>query len=234
MSLILNFDTSTTVCSVALAENLEVLSYREDREGRNHAVLLTPFIEETLIEASRKPEELDAIAVSRGPGSYTGLRIGVSTAKGMAYALSKPLIAIDTLEAMFSAYMLSHPELAKVSKLLICPMIDARRMEVFSSFFEASNGNVFREVQADVIDSSSFSDIFADYKVIFIGDGAEKSHQVLLNSNAILDKNYSISAKDMVNLSYEKLLAKEIENTAYFEPFYLKDFIATTPKNNFF
>jgi tRNA threonylcarbamoyladenosine biosynthesis protein TsaB len=234
MSLILNFDTTTTVCSVALAENLDVLSYREDREGRNHAVLLTPFIKEVLKEASRKPEDLDAIAVSRGPGSYTGLRIGVSSAKGMAYGLSKPLIAIDTLKAMASAYLISHPELKTENNLLICPMIDARRMEVFSSFFEASSGKVFREVHADIVDSSSYSDIFADYKVIFIGDGAEKSCMVLQNNNAILDKNYYISARDMVILSNEKFLSGKIEDTAYFEPFYLKDFVATTPKKFFF
>ena len=110
-------------------------------------------------------------------------------------------------------------------------MIDARRMEVFSSFFEASTGKMFRKVQADIIDSSSYANIFADHKVIFIGDGAVKCNQIFQHKNAVLDENYHISAKDMVNLSYDKLLTKKIEDTAYFEPFYLKDFIATTPKN---
>lgn len=230
MALILNFDTSTRICSVALVEEEKILSFRENDEGRNHASLLTVFIDEVLKEAGKSPSELDAIAVSKGPGSYTGLRIGISTAKGMAYALNIPVMAIPTLKIMAHGYLSRH---AVDENALLCPMIDARRMEVYTEFY-TQKLKVFREVGADIIEPESYRDIRKDHKMIFFGDGAAKCENVLEGEEIIIDKTYNISSLHMPPLSKEHFEQRNFENVAYFEPFYLKDFIATTPKKKLF
>ncbi len=230
MALILNFDTSTKICSVALTEEEKILSFRENNEGRNHASLLTVFIDEVLKEAGKSASELDAIAVSKGPGSYTGLRIGISTAKGMAYALDIPVMAIPTLKIMAHGYLSLH---SVEENTLLCPMIDARRMEVYTEFY-TRNLKVFREAGADIIEPHSYRDIRKDHKMIFFGDGAAKCQNVLEGKEIIIDKTYNISSLHMPLLSKEYFEQRNFENVAYFEPFYLKDFIATTPKKKLF
>ena len=150
MSLILNLETSTQICSVSLSEDGNVIGWKEDSEGRNHAKLLTVFIEDLLKEKGLNPEDLDAIAVSKGPGSYTGLRIGVSAAKGMAYALSIPLISVNTLKMLASGYLQNHQELRSQQNILVCPMIDARRMEVYSAIYDTSLSEI-RGVEAEMV-----------------------------------------------------------------------------------
>ncbi len=173
MSLILNLDTATAVCSVALARDGDVIAQRTERGGRNHAALLTTFIGEVLSEAGVEPDALDAVAVSKGPGSYTGLRIGVSTAKGLAYGLSVPLISAGTLKVMANGYRTMFPENVMGDHVLLCPMIDARRMEVYSAFFDPEL-NMVREVRADIVDGNSYLDLLAGHRLIFFGDGASQ------------------------------------------------------------
>lgn len=228
MALILNFDTSTKICSVALSEDEEVLALRENDEGKNHASLLTVFIDEVLRETGKKPADLDAISISKGPGSYTGLRIGVSTAKGMAYALSIPVIALPTLKIMASGFLSDHS--IDNDTDLLCPMIDARRMEVYTAFFNLKL-EVFREVQADIIDENSYREIRMNHRLIIFGDGAQKCRNVLNGEEIVIEDQYKISAKHMPPLSVIDYNSKNFENVAYFEPFYLKDFVATIPKN---
>ena len=230
---ILNIDTSTPVCSVALAEDYNLISYRESREGKNHALLLGSFIDEVLEEGGIKPNNLDAVSVSKGPGSYTGLRIGVSTAKGLAYGISKPLISIDTLLLMAQGYIDSHQRQTLKENTLLCPMIDARRMEVYSAIYRI-NLSVYRKVLAEIIDDRSFSDIPENIPIVFFGDGSAKCKETITRENKLVDSDFSISASSMINLSLEKYQNRLFEDTAYFEPFYLKDFIATVPKNKFF
>jgi len=230
MALILNFDTSTSVCSVALSENSKIISYRENDEGKNHASLLTLFINEVLTEAEKKPGDLDAIAVSKGPGSYTGLRIGVSAAKGMAYALSIPVIALPTLKIMASGY-LSENNIQE--KDLLCPMIDARRMEVYTGMYK-NDLSEYRKVQADIIDEFSYQEIRKEYRLIIFGDGAKKCENTLKGEEIIINKEYRISARHMSTLSFTEYQVQNFQDVAYFEPFYLKDFIATIPKNKIF
>lgn len=231
MALILNLDTSTSICSVALSDQEKLLAYRENDEGKNHASLLTRFIDEVLKESGREPGEIDAVSVSKGPGSYTGLRIGVSTAKGMAYALSIPVIALPTLKIMASGYLSENNPVQEND--LLCPMIDARRMEVFTTMFTREIKE-FRNVQADIIDENSYQEIRKDHRLIIFGDGAKKCENVLSGKEVFIDDNYRISAKHMISLSISEFEAENFENVAYFEPFYLKDFIATTPKNKVF
>jgi tRNA threonylcarbamoyladenosine biosynthesis protein TsaB len=231
MALILNFDTSTQICSVCLSQDDTILSFRENIEGRNHASLLTIFIDEVLKESGKLPDDLDAIAVSKGPGSYTGLRIGVSTAKGMAYALDIPVLAIPTLKIMASGF--NSQKKLDDEKTLLCPMIDARRMEVFTAFY-TTGLQVFKEASADIIESDSYSEMRKDHRMIFFGDGAAKCENVLDGKEILIDKDYQISSRDMPLLSAEEYGQRNFENLAYFEPFYLKDFVATTPKKKLF
>jgi tRNA threonylcarbamoyladenosine biosynthesis protein TsaB len=171
--------------------------------------------------------ELDAVAVSKGHGSYTGLRIGISTAKGLCYALDKPLISVNTLEAMAAGFIDS----GKFDKgTLFCPMIDARRMEVYTAVYN-SEGVEVSAVEAKIINSSSFSELLSSGKVVFFGDGAEKCQEILeLHANAILVTDFINSARDLGKPAFQKFLNKDFEDIAYFEPFYLKDFLATQPK----
>lgn len=218
---ILNIETSTKNCSVSLAENGKTIICKELSEaGFSHAEKLHVFIERVLIEGNLTFKNLSAIAVSQGPGSYTGLRIGVSAAKGLCYALDIPLIAIDTLQILAGQ--------ANVKNGSIIPMIDARRMEVYSAIFD-ENYNKIREVQAQILDENSFSEI--KNTIYFLGDCSEKAKTVLTKENFVfLDDKLFPSANEMSLLSFEKFNNNEFEDLAYFEPYYLKDFLITTSK----
>ena len=223
MSLILQIETATTVCSVALSENGNVLAYKELEQRNVHAEIITLFIDEVLKTADKRYQDLDAVAVSCGPGSYTGLRIGISVAKGLCFALDIPLIAIETLEGMVDG-MISQDILD--DNTLLCPMIDARRMEVFTAVFNAKGDRV-KSTSAQIIDESSFSDLLKTNKILFFGDGAEKCSEVLgINPNAQIIAGFTNSSRHITKKAAEKYKAKDFENVAYFEPYYLKDFIA--------
>lgn len=221
--MILQIETATTVCSVALSENGKILACREADQRNIHAEKITVFVNEVLQAAGKSFNNIDAIAISSGPGSYTGLRIGVSAAKGLSFALDKPLIAVETLEAM-AAGLIDQSSFEQ--NTLLCPMIDARRMEVYTAIFDL-NGNKILPTTAEIIDGNSFSDLLSRHKIIFFGDGAEKCREVLaVHPNAEVVGDFTNSAKHLTKRATEKYLAKEFEDVAYFEPYYLKDFIA--------
>ena len=216
---ILNIETSTKACSVALHKNGELIVCREDITANfSHSEKLLKFISELFSDEKLSLSDLDAIAVSMGPGSYTGLRIGVSTAKGLCYGLDIPLISISTLKAMSFGMAL------EIKADLYCPMIDARRMEVYSAFFDINNTEV-RKIQADIIDENSYKKEL-EKKVVFFGDGSEKLIEKIKDKNAIFVSDIHPSAKNMGLLSYQKFTKSLFEDLAYFEPFYLKDFVA--------
>ena len=216
---ILNIETSTKACSVALHKNGELIVCREDvTTNFSHSEKLLKFISKLFSDARLSLSDLDAIAVSMGPGSYTGLRIGVSTAKGLCYGLDIPLISISTLKAMSFGMAL------EIKADLYCPMIDARRMEVYSAFFDINNTEV-RKIQADIINENSYKKEL-EKKVVFFGDGSEKLIEKIKNKNAIFVSDIHPSAKNMGLLSYQKFTKSLFEDLAYFEPFYLKDFVA--------
>ncbi len=221
MEYILNIETATKNCSVALAKEGKTILCKEiAEEGYSHAERLHVFIEEIIKEAGISLNDLSAIAVSQGPGSYTGLRIGVSAAKGLCFALGIPLIAVDTLQVLASQ--------VNVTEGLIIPMIDARRMEVYSAIFNPKFDKK-REILAEIIDQNSFSD--TGEKLYFVGDCAEKCKAILTKENHVFleDIKYP-SAKEMSVLSFEKFKINDTVDVAYFEPYYLKDFMVTTPK----
>lgn len=222
MSYILNIETATKNCSVALAKNGEtILSKEMAEEGFSHAEKLHLFIENIIKEAGIIFSDLSAVAVSQGPGSYTGLRIGVSAAKGLCYALDIPLISVDTLTVLANQL--------QIDKGIIIPMIDARRMEVYSAIFNAKK-EMIREVQAEILTDSSFSDI--DDTVYFVGDSNEKAKTILTKFNFnFFDSVFYPSAKEMSAISYKKFLNNSFEDVAYFEPYYLKDFMMQTKSN---
>ncbi|MCC8423432.1 tRNA (adenosine(37)-N6)-threonylcarbamoyltransferase complex dimerization subunit type 1 TsaB [Mucilaginibacter sp. UR6-11] len=227
MSFILQIETATTVCSVALAQDGNVIAVKQLDERNIHAEVITLYIDELLTTAGLQYSELAAVAVSSGPGSYTGLRIGVSTAKGLCFALDKPLIAIETLDAMAEGIIaLEDIE----PKTLLCPMIDARRMEVYTALFDAA-GNVVKPTSAEIIDEYSFAEELKDNQILFFGDGAKKCQEVLeKNTNAKFIPDFTNSAAHLTKKAAQKFLNGEFEDVAYFEPFYLKDFLVTTPK----
>ena len=216
---ILNIETSTKACSVALHKNGELIVCREDVTANfSHSEKLLKFISELFSDEKLSISDLDAIAVSMGPGSYTGLRIGISTAKGLCYGLDIPLISISTLKAMSFGMAL------EIKADLYCPMIDARRMEVYSAFFDINNTEV-RKIQADIINENSYKKEL-EKKVVFFGDGSEKLIEKIKDKNAIFVSDIHPSAKNMGLLSYQKFTKSLFEDLAYFEPFYLKDFVA--------
>ena len=221
MSYILNIETATKNCSVALAKEGKTILCKEiAEEGYSHAERLHVFIEEIIKEVGITFQDLIAIAVSQGPGSYTGLRIGVSAAKGLCYVLDIPLIAVDTLQILASQ--------ATISSGLIIPMLDARRMEVYSAIF-SSNLKKTRSVQAEIITENSFEEL--QETLYFVGDCAEKCKTVLTKKNYIfLDEIKYPSAKEMSGISFEKYQKNETVDVAYFEPYYLKDFMTTVSK----
>jgi len=219
LPLILNIETSTKNCSVALFSESKLISEKLLlSEKHSHSETLTLFVKDVIKNSEYTLVDLDAISVSKGPGSYTGLRIGVSTAKGLSYSLNRPLISVSTLQSM--AFYMSKK---KSNYDLYCPMIDARRMEVFSSFYDKDNNQV-TEVRADIIDEETYKKELEN-KVLFFGDGANKCKDVLTSGNAYFLDNFFPSATYMGILSLEKYNNKDFEDVAYFEPFYLKDFV---------
>ena len=221
--LLLLIESATQICSVALSRDGQIISIRENNEPSRHAELLTVFIDEVVKESGCTFAQLDAVAVSMGPGSYTGLRIGVSAAKGICYALQKPLIAIGTLEAMANGMM----EDAKPGDIL-CPMLDARRMEVYCAMYD-HKGNTLKEVSPIVLDENSFSErthlTSHASRLIFSGDGMPKAKELLSRlPNAVFTDAGNCSAKNLMIPAEKKFLANDFEDVAYFEPFYLKTF----------
>lgn len=229
MSLLLLVETATTSCSVALAADEHIIALREIDQRNIHAEVITIFIEELFKETGKTYEQLDAIAVSCGPGSYTGLRIGVSTVKGLCFSLDKPMIAIETLSAMAHGFINRGATLIE-NDTLLCPMIDARRMEVYTALFDAV-GNEVKPTAAEIIDGDSFNDLLDKQQIIFFGDGANKCRSVLAaHTNALFADNFINSAQDILTPAIEKLRNNDFVDVAYFEPFYLKDFVAGVKK----
>jgi len=222
LAIILNIETSTKNCSVSIADSGKIIAIKELNNGNySHAEVLHPFIENILEEGSISKDKIDAIAVSKGPGSYTGLRIGVSAAKGLSFALSIPLISTDTLTALSFA--------VSVDKGIIVPMLDARRMEVYSAIFDKQHQKT-REIKAEIIDETSFLAALEQGEVHFLGDGAHKCKEIITHKNAVFVDDMFPSSREMAMLSYHKFKKNDFEDVAYFEPFYLKDFIVIPEK----
>lgn len=226
--MILCLETSTSVCSVALNESCCTLALRESEKQNAHSEKITTFIKEVMDTAGIDYPQLDAVAVSKGPGSYTGLRIGVSTAKGICYAADLPLMAFDTLEAM--AYGMKEKLGSQIGKNdLLIPMIDARRMEVYAAVFDTQLNRI-QDTAALVIDENSFADLRKDHRLWLFGDGAPKLKQVFADQpDVCIVEGFKPSAAFMRPLAERALLNKDFVDVAYFEPFYLKDFIAGKP-----
>lgn len=225
MACILNIETSTDVCSVAVSQDGAIIWSDEDRTGPNHAVKLGTFVDEALSFSDNHAIPLDAVAVSCGPGSYTGLRIGVSMAKGICYGRNVPLIAVHTLPLMTVPVLLYH-ELEEDA--LLCPMLDARRMEVYASLYDRSLKEI-RPIHADIVDQDTYKE-YLDRPVYFFGNGAAKCIETINHPNAHLIPDIVPLAKYMLPLAEKRFLNEQFEDVAYFTPFYLKDFVAKAPK----
>lgn len=237
MTRILLIETSTSVLSVALAQDGTVVSERVCTEPRMQASLTAPLVKEVLDQAGLKARDCDAVCVSSGPGSYTGLRVGVSTAKGLAFGAGIPLLSVGTLDILVSgASGVKQPggvgsvEDKDDERQFIVPMIDARRMEVYTAVYSA-DGKRLTEVEAKIIGPDSFKEYLQKGKVLFLGDGALKCKEVIGHPNALFREAFPL-AKDMAKLAQKAFEEGKFENLAYFEPFYLKDFIATVSKKN--
>ncbi|TCO08442.1 tRNA (adenosine(37)-N6)-threonylcarbamoyltransferase complex dimerization subunit type 1 TsaB [Natronoflexus pectinivorans] len=231
MALILCIETSAVTCSVALSENgIAIARLREDIPN-SHSARLTVLIEQLLKNQNLQIKDLDAVAVSSGPGSYTGLRIGVSVAKGLCFGASKPLISVPTLEIL-AAMVLHHQEFS--DDTLICPMLDARRMEVYSALYNSRLERI-RNTEAEIITEESYREHLDQSRIIFAGNGAVKCRGVIRHSNAIFpDDEVMPLAAEMASLAHQRFLDNKFESVAYFEPYYLKDFLVTVPKRKVF
>ena len=227
MSCILNIDTSTNVCSVAVSQDGACIFDKEDHSGPNHAERLGAFVDETLSFIDTHAIPLDAVAVSCGPGSYTGLRIGVSMAKGICYGRDVKLLAVPTLELLCVPVLLR--EMVTDDDALLCPMLDARRMEVYAQLFTRSLREV-RPIQADVVDADTYREYLDKHPVYFFGNGAMKCKEVIDHPNAHLIEGIEALAKNMLPLAERRMAREEFEDVAYFVPFYLKDFVAKQPR----
>lgn len=231
MALILSIETATQVCSVALAKDGNLLALREQNSKNSHAEILNSFISEVLTESNCTLNDLDAIAVSEGPGSYTGLRIGVSSAKGLCYALDIPLIAINSLQSL--AYQTKEniqSDLLENQNIIFCPMIDARRMEAYTAHYSIAIDEI-RKTEAEIIDANTYAEQLQKSIIVFSGDGSEKYKSLYAdNPNACFYADVFSSAKGMIVLAKEKFKNKEFVDLAYFEPFYFKAFVAGIPK----
>ena len=224
MAIILSIETSTTNCSVSLSRNGEPIIVKEDYDKNySHAERLHVYIKEILEEAKITSNQIDAIAISKGPGSYTGLRIGVSAAKGLCFALNKPLISIPTLESL--AHQVSNNKEGS-----IVSMLDARRMEVYSAIFNTKFEQI-RETKAEELHALSFHKYLEQGLVTFIGNGVEKTKEIITHQNAVFVEGKLPSAKEMCKLAFNKYKISDFEDVAYFEPYYLKDFVALKPKS---
>lgn len=227
MSCILHVDTSTSACSVAVSEDNQVIFSKEDTNGPSHNTLLGTFVDEALSFADSHAIPIDAVAVSCGPGSYTGLRIGVSMAKGIAYGLGIPLIALPTLKVL-STPVLLYQELPEDA--LLCPMIDARRMEVYAAVYDRALREL-RPVAADIVDENSYTEFLNRAPVYFFGDGAAKCKEKITHPNARFIEGIHPLAKHMPPLAERAFLQQDFADVAYFEPFYLKEFVAGKSRN---
>lgn len=227
MACILNIDTSTLVCSLALSADGEIIFEKTSFDGPSHAALLGVYAEEALAALKAKALTLDAVAVSSGPGSYTGLRIGVSVAKGLCFGFGIPLIGIHTLDILAATAIKQQPP---VDGELYCAMIDARRMEVYATIYDAGL-NTVRATAADIVDVDTYATYLQKGKVCFFGNGAAKCRDVIASPNAIFIDNIHPLAVNMVPLAEKAFAEGRFENVAYFEPFYLKEFQATVAKN---
>jgi tRNA threonylcarbamoyladenosine biosynthesis protein TsaB len=227
MSCILNIETSTNVCSVAVSNGGECIFTKEDREGPNHAAKLGGFVDEALSFADNHAIPVDGVAVSCGPGSYTGLRIGVSMAKGVCYGRGIKLLGIPTLEILCVPVLLD--EKIKKEDALLCPMLDARRMEVYSQIFDRSLSEV-RKIEANVVDENTYKEYLDKHPVYFFGNGAAKCKEVINHPNAHFIEDVELEAKYMYPLAEKRMAQEKFEDVAYFVPFYLKDFVAKLPK----
>jgi tRNA threonylcarbamoyladenosine biosynthesis protein TsaB len=225
MATILQIETATPTCSAALSLNGETIALKELAAQNIHAGSLTLFIEEVMKQAGLAYADLDAVAVSKGPGSYTGLRIGVSTAKGICFAVDKPLIAINTLQMMAQGFLSS----AANYQGLVCPMIDARRMEVFTAMYDPQLIEIL-PVSASIIDEHAYHQQLKNAQITFIGDGAMKCSDAIVSPNAHFTAADFNSAAHMSRLAFEAFKRKDFEDVAYFEPYYLKDFVITQAK----
>ena len=229
MAVILNIETSTKVCSAAVTAEGMIMRHFEDYEGRNHAALLSDFIKGCMDFLAEKELKLDAVAVSMGPGSYTGLRIGLSEAKGLCYALDIPLIGVNTLELMATRLMFSTDSVDPDS--ILVPMIDARRMEVYTAAYDFGLAELITP-QPLILDENAYADILASGRpVLFFGDGMEKSKAVIKADNAVFVEGVDPLAVDMIALAERNFARREFLDTAYSVPLYLKDFQATKPRN---
>ena len=232
MALILAIETGTDICSVALARDGELIALRESDEERNHAKKIAVFVDELLREYSIAADELDAVAVSKGPGSYTGLRIGVSFAKGLCYGQHIPLVAVGSLDSLVEVaredYEAGIIDVENWSEAILCPMIDARRMEVYTQLFN-SEGVAQNEVEAKIIDAESFAEQRKGKPFVIFGSGAKKCAEVLEGATFI---EVIPSARGMARLAEQAFAEGKTEDVAYFEPFYLKDFVVGTAKKS--
>lgn len=226
MSCILHIETSTNICSVAVSQDGECIFDKEDFSGPNHAERLGEYVDEALSFADSHAIPVDAVSVSSGPGSYTGLRIGVSMAKGICYGRNIPLLSVPTLELLTVPVLLRHDEIEE--NALICPMLDARRMEVYAAVYNRALQPV-RPIQADVVDADTYKEWLDRHPVYFFGNGAAKCMETINHPNARLIKDIVPLAKWMFPLAEKKIAKGETEDVAYFVPFYLKDFVAKMP-----
>lgn len=227
MSCILNIETSTNVCSVALSQDGVCLYEDVNMEGPSHAQVLAGYVKNAVSFADSHAIPIDAIAISKGPGSYTGLRIGVSEAKGVAYGRDAKLLSVPTLKLLTVPILLGHEELPEDA--LLCPMIDARRMEVYCALYDRALNEVV-QTQALVIDSDSFKYYLDKQPIYFMGNGADKCVETIQHPNAHFIKNIVPRAKNMIPLAEMAMAKEQFEDVAYFEPFYLKEFVATKSK----
>ena len=225
--ILLHIETATDVCSVALSRGAEVIGLKEEAGGNNHAKNLLPFVDEALKQGGCTIGDLNGVAVSIGPGSYTGLRIGVSTAKGIAYTAGIPVMAISTLESIAQGAKALWSENAS-EPVQIVPMIDARRMEVFTTRF-TYDMQPLEEVSAKIVDENTFAELLSEQKVIFCGNGMPKCRELLSTFPNACFINAHVSAKNMLPTALKKWQNKDFENVAYFEPFYLKEYVAAKP-----
>jgi tRNA threonylcarbamoyladenosine biosynthesis protein TsaB len=228
MALILHIETSTSVCSVSIADNGREIATEERNEQNIHASSITVFIDDVMKRALASYLDLSAVAVSKGPGSYTGLRIGVSAAKGLSYALDIPLIAVDTLYSMASGFLTEQGEGLETDTLL-CPMIDARRMEVYMAIFD-DKLTYLEPVQAKILEADSFDKYLKNKKVTFLGNGAFKIKGLYQDHKNVSVVEFQNSSRYLILPAYQRFIQQKFEDVAYFEPFYLKDFIAGKSK----
>ena len=229
MACILHIETSTDVCSVAVSQDGACIFKKEDHSGPNHAVSLGVFVDEALSFTDNHAIPFDAVAVSCGPGSYTGLRIGVSMAKGICYARDLKLLAIPTLELLCVPVLLQ--QMIPEEDALLCPMLDARRMEVYAQLFDRSLHEI-RPIQADIVDENTYREYLDKHPVYFFGNGAVKCMDTIKHPNAHLIKGIEPLAKNMQPLAEKRFFNQQYEDVAYFVPYYLKDFVAAKPKNS--